>query len=139
MIWQIGNGNFTNVEYLICVALKQGQGIKGILDLYEAAAHGVYHPKLFTEEEEMLAILFWRLGGILLAEIAHRALGLPGMTTIQDHSTVPPILPSYGRPSLFEIEKNIAACFESILSILESLPTGVIQVILMLDEIAIEK
>ncbi len=139
LIWQIGHGNFTNVERLIRVALKRGRGIKGILDLYEAAARGVYHPKSFTEDEEMLAILFWRLGGIRLAEIAHRALGLPGMTTIRGRSTVPPIIASYGRPSLSEIEKNIAACFEGILSVLQSLPAGVVQVILMFDELAIEK
>ncbi|KAK0184029.1 hypothetical protein F5146DRAFT_1106165 [Armillaria mellea] len=59
LIWQIGHGNFTNVE---C-----GRGIKGILDLYKVAA---------WEEEEMLVILFWRLGGIWLAEIAHHALGV---------------------------------------------------------------
>ncbi|KAK0452007.1 uncharacterized protein EV420DRAFT_1645958 [Desarmillaria tabescens] len=139
LILQIGHGNFTNAEKLIRIALKNKKGIKRILDLYKAASQGVYHPKSFTEEEEMLAILIWRLGGIHLAEIAHRALGLPSMTTIQHHSTVPSIIPSYGQPSLTEIEKNIAACFESILSVLQSLPAGVLQVILMFDEIAVEK
>ncbi|PBK90076.1 hypothetical protein ARMGADRAFT_1032672 [Armillaria gallica] len=110
--------------------------------MYEAAAKGVYHPKSFTEEEEMLAVLFWRLGGVRLAEIAHRALNLPGMTTIRDRSTVPPIRPSYGLPTTTEIEKNIVSCLESIRPILESLrclPKRVVHMVLMLDEIAVEK
>ncbi len=143
LVWQIGNGNYTNVERLVRVALSRGRGIRGILEMYEAAARGIYHPKSFTEEEEMLAVLFWRLGGIRLAEIAHRALNLPGMTTIHGHSTVPPIRPSYGLPTVNEIELNIMACFESIRPILESLRTlprnQVVHMILMLDEIAVEK
>ncbi len=139
LVMQIGNGNYNNVERLIRVALKRGKGIRTILEMYEAAVRGLYRPKSFTEEEEMLGILFWRLGGIRLAEIAHRALGLPGMTTLRQNSTISPILPSYGLPSVVEIEKNIVACFDSLLPILDSLDQRVVHQILMFDEIAIEK
>ncbi len=139
LIWQIGHGNYTNIERLICVALKQGRGIQGILEIYESAAQGVYQPKSFTEEEEMLGILFWQLGGIQLAEITHHALNPPGMTTLHGCLTVPQILPSYSQPSMPEIEKNITSCFKGILLILKSLPQSVVHVVLMFDEIAIEK
>ncbi|KAK0493957.1 hypothetical protein EDD18DRAFT_1310464 [Armillaria luteobubalina] len=144
LVWQIGHGNYTNVDRLVRVALSRGRGIRGILEMYEAATKGVYHPKSFTEEEEMLAVLFWRLGGIRLAEIAHCALYLPGMTSICGLSTVPPIQPSFGLPTVNEIELNIVSCFESIRPILESLHTlqaqnQVIHMVLMFDEIAVEK
>ncbi|PBK91770.1 hypothetical protein ARMGADRAFT_1105242 [Armillaria gallica] len=123
LVWQIGNSHYENIEHLVCVALSQGWGIRGILEMYEAAARGIYQPKSFTEEE-MLAMLFWWLGRVQLAEIAHRALNLPGMSTIWDSS---------------KVEKNIASCLESIRPILESLrdlSQHVVHMVLMLDEIA---
>jgi hypothetical protein len=36
-----------------------------------AAAEGYYNPKSFTEEEDMKALLLWKLGGNRVAEINH--------------------------------------------------------------------
>ena len=38
-----------------------------------AAAKGYYNPKSFTEEEDMKALLLWKLGGNRVAEINHQA------------------------------------------------------------------
>jgi hypothetical protein len=37
--------------------LKRNKGIRGIMASLEAAAQGIYHPKNFTEEEAMRALL----------------------------------------------------------------------------------
>lgn len=85
----------------------------------------------------MRGLLLWKLGGNRIAQIAHRALGLPGVTTLRNRSLMPPILPSPGAPSVLEIQKNIDACFESMTEVLHT--HNVVHHILMLDEIATEK
>jgi hypothetical protein len=133
----IGSGKFERVDRLVHVALKQKRGIRGILRLYNSAALGVYQPKSFSEEDDMRGLLLWKLGGNRVAQIAHRSLGLPALTTLRNRSIMPQIVPSHSTPGVVEIGKNIDACFESINDILQS--RKVVHQILMLDEIATEK
>ncbi|KAF9455979.1 hypothetical protein BDZ94DRAFT_1302808 [Collybia nuda] len=118
----VASGKFERVERLVRVALRQRRGIQGIIKLYHSAAAGVYSPKGYTEEDDMCGLLLWKLGGNRIAQIAHRALGLPGVTTLRNRSTMPPIIPSPSSPTTNKIGKNIDACF-----------------VLMFNEIAIEK
>ena len=59
----IASGKVARVDRLIHIALRQKKGIRGIMLTWEAAAQGIYSPKSFTEEEDMRALLLWRLGG----------------------------------------------------------------------------
>jgi hypothetical protein len=44
-----------------------------------------------------------------LAEIVHRALGLPGLTTLRKHSVIRPLRASPAIPTVAEIQENIDA------------------------------
>ncbi|KAF8056026.1 hypothetical protein FPV67DRAFT_686987 [Lyophyllum atratum] len=133
----IASGKYERVDRLVRVALGQKRGIRGIIRLYHSAAMGIYQPKSYTEEDDMRGLLLWKMGGNRIAQIAHRALGLPGITTLRNRSTMPPIIPSHGTPTTFEIQKNIDACFKSIHEVLQG--AKVVHQILMLDELATEK
>ncbi|RDB27516.1 hypothetical protein Hypma_003767 [Hypsizygus marmoreus] len=95
----IASGAFERVGRLVSIALKQRRGIRGILTLYDAAAKGIYKPKSYTEEDDMRGLLLWRLGGNRIAHIAHRALGLPGLTTLRNRSIMPPLITSPSMPT----------------------------------------
>ena len=85
----------------------------------------------------MLMLLVLRLGGARLAGIVHRALGLPGLSTIRSNTIIRPLRPSPGFPTIEEIEANIDACAEGKPEYFG--PPMIIHRVLMLDEIAIEK
>lgn len=90
----IASGQVSRVDRLISVGLQQKKGVRGLLASYVAAAEGVYHPKSFNEEEDMKALLMWKLGGNRVAEINHRANGAPSLSYLRTRSTVPSIIPS---------------------------------------------
>ncbi|GLB44007.1 hypothetical protein LshimejAT787_1501910 [Lyophyllum shimeji] len=133
----IASGKFERVDRLMSIALRQRRGIRGILTLYDAAAKGIYKPKNYTEEDDMRGLLLWRLGGNRIAHIAHRALGLPSLTTLRNRSIMPHIIPSPSRPVINEIQRNVEATFESVKEFLDG--QEVVHQVLMLDEIATEK
>ncbi|KAJ7873428.1 hypothetical protein B0H13DRAFT_1533428, partial [Mycena leptocephala] len=54
-----------------------------------------------------------RLGGSRVAEIGHRALGLPSVSTLRRYTTIRPLLPSPGMPIVEEIESNIDSCLDA--------------------------
>ncbi|KAJ7092187.1 hypothetical protein C8R44DRAFT_554520, partial [Mycena epipterygia] len=137
LVRAIGSGVAKNVDRLVRVALRRKRGVRAILWLYADAARGVYHPKDYTEEDDMRGILMWKMGGNRLADIAHRALGLPSRTTLRDRLIVPPIIPSPGIPQASEVAKNVEACFKSITDVLAS--KKVVHQIIMFDELATEK
>ena len=64
LLMAIVSGKISRVDRLISIGLQQRKGIRGLLALYMAAAEGVYHPKSYTEEEDMKNVLLWRITGI---------------------------------------------------------------------------
>ncbi|KAH9983684.1 hypothetical protein BJV77DRAFT_1072684 [Russula vinacea] len=50
---------------------KHGAGIHSMLKIVKKAAEGTYHPKGSNEENDLQALLFLRLGGARVADIAH--------------------------------------------------------------------
>ncbi|KAE9389483.1 hypothetical protein BT96DRAFT_946828 [Gymnopus androsaceus JB14] len=68
---------FERVDSLIQAGLKARMGIHGLLNSYEHAAEGLYHPKGYEEKDNLRAILFWCLGGARTCKIAHKSLSLP--------------------------------------------------------------
>ncbi|KAF7326445.1 hypothetical protein MVEN_02615000 [Mycena venus] len=104
------------------------------MELCRRAANGDYKPN--NDEREMhFASAIFRVGGTRLAEIAHRALGLPSLTTIRRNTVIRPLLPSAGRPQVKDIETNIDACLEAC----PEEDSNIVHQVLMLDEIATEK
>jgi hypothetical protein len=74
--------------------------VRGLLASYVAAAKGVYHPKSFNEEEDMKALLMWKLGGNRVAEINHRANGAPSLSYLRAAQlSQPSFLPLANQPS----------------------------------------
>lgn len=110
----IGSGKVENVDRLVRVQLGRKQGIRGLITSFDKAAEGVYHPKSYTEQDDLRGVLLWKLAGNRVADFAHRALGLPSRTTLRKRPTVPPIIPSPGKPQVSEVAQNVAACFEGI-------------------------
>ncbi|KAJ7355473.1 hypothetical protein DFH08DRAFT_954947 [Mycena albidolilacea] len=91
----------------------------------------------FTLGDYMVGLCVLRLGGARLANLLHRALGLPGLTTLRAHSIIQLLHTSPAMPTIQEIEANIDAYTAG-----EAIPTGpprIVHRVLMLDEIAVEK
>ncbi|KAK7001931.1 hypothetical protein R3P38DRAFT_3326830 [Favolaschia claudopus] len=137
LVRAIASGVVQNVERVIRVVLRQNRGIRGVLRLHDDAARGVYHPKDYTEEDDLRGVLNWKMGGNRLADFAHRALGLPSRTTLRNRLTVPPITPSPGTPQASEVAQNVEACFAGLKDALST--RKVVHAVLMFDELATEK
>ncbi|KAJ7706488.1 hypothetical protein B0H16DRAFT_1826242 [Mycena metata] len=132
----IGSGEVKRVDRVVDACVRQKRGIRGMFDAYLRAAKGLWKPAN-TEEEEMFGLVMLKLAGVRVTEIAHRALGLPGITTLRSRMITPPLTASPGAPQIEEIQKNIEACFGSIADTLVA--KRVVHQIVMFDEIATEK
>ncbi|KAJ7255087.1 hypothetical protein B0H12DRAFT_1233167 [Mycena haematopus] len=115
----IGSGKVENVDRLVRVQLGRKQGIRGLIGTLDKAAEGLYHPKSYTEQDDLRGVLLWKLAGNRVADFAHRALGLPSRTTLRKRTT------------------NVAACFEGIADVLAVKKPK--HAVLMYDEIATER
>ncbi|KAF8188597.1 hypothetical protein K438DRAFT_2146607, partial [Mycena galopus ATCC 62051] len=137
-VMAVASGRVERVAQLVQACLNNGVGIRGLVDRYERACREVYNPKGFTEDDIMLGLLILRLGGARLAEILHRAKGLPGITTLRKNTVIRPLRASVkSPPQVEEIEENIEGCMQG-----EAESTGPPVILhrgLMLDEMATEK
>ena len=139
MLMALSTQRIPRIDRVLCVAFNHGRGIHSMLELIKKAAEGMYHPKSFNEEDDLQALLFLRLGGARVAEIAHRIFGTPSVSVIRTRTTIPQILPSPGFPTHSELEQNIAACFKGLLDILGTSGQNTAHGVLMFDELAVEK
>jgi hypothetical protein len=134
----ISSEKVERVDRVIAQGLAQKKGIRGIMASLEAAAQGIYHPKNFTEEEAMRALLAWRLGGNRLAHINHRSRDDPSLTYLRRISFTPPIIPSHAQPTVLEVSTNVSATFSNVLEIIQS-RIPVLHTVVAFDELATEK
>ena len=109
-----------------------------MLELIKKAAEGMYHSKGFNEEKDLQMLLFLWLEGACVANIAHCIFRTLLVLVIHIYTTISQILISPAFLTYFEVEKNIAACFEGLLDIIETLEAYT-HAVLMFDELAIEK
>jgi hypothetical protein len=107
LLMAIASGRVSRVNRLINIGLRQKKGAHGLLALYMAAAEGYYNPKSFTEEEDMMVLLLWILGGNRVAEINHRANNAPSISYLRTRSTVPPIVPSHEQPTVEQSQQML--------------------------------
>lgn len=128
------------VDRIIRLGLKQGRRIKGLLEQYLKAARGLYKPKSFEEEDYLRGLVLWKLGGNRIASIAHRALGLPSITTLRNQVRIPLIALSVRQPTTAEVSTNVEMSFGGMEEALR-LPHGARRhhAVMMFDEIAMEK
>lgn len=140
LLMAIASGRASRVDRLISIGLRQKKGPRGLVASYMAAAEGYYNPKSFTEEEDMKALLLWKLGGNRVAEINHRANNAPSVSYLRTRSTVPQIVPSHEHPTVDQIYANVEATLDGVLEVIHSQSRSKwVHTVLMFDELATEK
>lgn len=128
------------VDRIVRLGLRHGRGIRFLLGQCVKAAEGLYSPKDYEERDYMRGIVLWKLGGNRIAGIAHRALGLPSITTLKNQTRIPPIGISPRQPTVQEVSKNVAMSFEGMEEALKLEPGARNRhAVLMFDEIATEQ
>ncbi|KAF8183589.1 hypothetical protein K438DRAFT_1766874 [Mycena galopus ATCC 62051] len=118
LMMAIATSDERRISHLIRAGLNNGESIGVMLERFYRACVDVhregpkYNPKGFTQDDYMVGLCVLRLGGARLADILHRALGLPGLTTLRKHSVIKPLRASPAMPTIAEIEANIDAYTE---------------------------
>ncbi|EJD45336.1 hypothetical protein AURDEDRAFT_64635 [Auricularia subglabra TFB-10046 SS5] len=107
----VGKGNVPRLHALVRTALRCKAGITRIVAMVDAAGKRVYMPKGYEEEELLRGILFLRMGGERVAELAHRTCGLPAVSTLRRSSLTQPLRPSPKAPRAEEVAHNIDVSF----------------------------
>ncbi len=138
MLLAISSQRIPRVDRVLRAGFRTGAGIQSMLKLVKKAAEGTYHPKGSDEEEDLQALLFLRLGGARVADVAHRIFGTPGVSTIRKHTIIPQIIASPSFPTSREIESNITASFKAIRDILGASTQKALHAVIMFDEISVE-
>ncbi|KAF8223165.1 hypothetical protein L208DRAFT_1318289 [Tricholoma matsutake] len=140
LLMAIASEKVNQVNCILSIGLRQKKGVQVLLASYVATAEGHYHPKSFSEEEDMKALLLWKLGGNRVAQINHRANGAPSVSHLQTHSTVTLIIPSHQSPSIQEVQMNVDVMLHSVLDVVHGhIKAKVLHMVLMFDEIATKK
>jgi hypothetical protein len=139
MLVALSTQRIPRIDHVLRVGFKHGAGIHSILEMIKRAAAGTYHPKGYDEEDDLQALLFLRLGGARVADIAHHIFGTPSVQTIRTRTSVPHIIPSPSFPTRNEIQRNIVASFEGLLDGLGVSGQKMLHAVAMFDELAIEK
>lgn len=135
LLMAIGSKRFQQGVEVVLTGLKQKMGVNGMIQLYDDGVQGVWKPKTYEAVDILRGLAFLRLGGARVAEFAHRAMALPGLSTLRQNSFIRPLIASPSMPTLSEVEQNIQTCFQS-----QAPPTGSKRFfVLMLDEISVEK
>ena len=127
LLMAIASGRVNRVDHVISLGLRQKKGARGLL-------------ASCLEEEDMKALLLWKLAGNRVAEINHRSNGAQSVSYLRTRSTVPPIVPSHAWPTVDEVQSNVNAILQGILEVMHHrINSRIIHVALMIDEIATEK
>lgn len=139
MLLALSTQRISRIDHVLRVGFRRGASIHSILETVKRAAAGTYHPKGYDEEDDLQALLFLRLGGARVADIAHHIFGTPSARTIRTRTTVPQIIPSPSFPTCDEIKRNIVASFEGLLDGLGISGQNMLHAVAVFDELAIEK
>jgi hypothetical protein len=139
MLLALSSQRIPRIDHVLRVGFRHGAGIHSMLELVKRAADGTYHPKGFDEEDDLQVLLFLRLGGARVANIAHCIFGTPSVSTIRTRTTVLQILPSPSFPTHYEIEHNVRASFEGLLDIFGASTQKMLHAVVMFDELVVEK
>ena len=111
-VMALGDSNVNRIDALIRAGLKKEYGIHGMMELLDRANKGLYTPKDFSEEELQRGLLFLRLGGSRVADLAHKSLGSPAKSTLKRSSAITTLSPSASTPTKSELQGNVQAIFK---------------------------
>ncbi|KAF8218771.1 hypothetical protein L208DRAFT_1347624 [Tricholoma matsutake] len=136
-VMAVGSGKVEQVDCLVRVNLARKGGIRNLLDLYDHAARQVYHPRNYTEENDLHGLLLWRLGRAQVVGIVHCAFNLPSLDTLHHRTLIPRLLVCSLSPTRLKVEMNVDSNFESIHDLLQG--HCVVHQILMLDKLKTEE
>ena len=139
MLLALSSQRIPRIDHVLRIGFKRGIGIHSMLETIKRAATGTYHPKGYTEEDDLQALLFLRLGGARVADIAHHIFGTPSARTIRTRTSVPQIISSPSFPTCDEIQCNIVASFKGLLDGLGISGQKMLHAVAMFDELAVEK
>jgi len=107
----VGEGNVKGIHRLVSVSRKAGESIYTILDKCNRAVHNLYHPKSYQEQEFQQLFLLHKLGGVAVAEIAHRAFGMPSIEATRQRINTQPLIASPKMPTDSEMIQNLEHAF----------------------------
>jgi len=110
-LFAVAKGDIPRLHSLVDTMLANGASIFAILEKIDMACSQVYSPKNYSEVDYERLFLFHKLGGVAVAELAHRTLGLPSIETTRHHVRVQPLHPSPKMPTSSEMALNLAICF----------------------------
>jgi hypothetical protein len=139
LLLAVSSQRIARVDRVLQVGFRHGTGLHAMLESIKRAADGAYHPRGLDEEEDLQALLFLRLGGARVADVAHRIFGTPAVSTIRRRTIIPKIAASPSFPTSCEIGCNIAASFKAICEILGPSTQRMLHAVIMFDEISVEK
>jgi hypothetical protein len=135
-LFAVAKGNVPRLHSLVTTQIKNGASIFTILDKIGMACDQVYHPKNYSDAEYKQLFLFHKLGGVAVAELAHRTRGLPSIDATRRYIRSQPLHPSPKMPTHAEMSSNLDISYSS--SALPSSKTCCVGFQLMADEIKIE-
>lgn len=107
----VGEGKVPRMHSLVSISRKAGDSIYAILEKYDQAVHQVYRPMSYEEQDFQRVFLFHKLGGVAVAELAHRTFGLPSIGTTRRHIVTQPLVASPKMPTIAEMTQNLEHAF----------------------------
>ena len=81
-VMALADSNVNQIDALIRAGLNHNAGNNRMIELLDHVNKELYKPKNFTDEEMLNSVLILRLGGSHVADLAHKSLGFPGISTI---------------------------------------------------------
>ncbi len=110
----IGQEDIPRIRALMASEVKHGRSVYSMLEKIDQAAKRLYSAKDYKEVDFHRAFLIYKLGGRSAADIAHKALGIPSITTTKRRIGTVPLQSSARTPTLGEMEKNLDIALEGI-------------------------
>ncbi|KAI0026478.1 hypothetical protein K488DRAFT_66505, partial [Vararia minispora EC-137] len=134
-----------HVDAVLRAGFRRKAGLKSILEVVKLAGAGLYRVRGHTAEEELHALLLYRLGGARVLNVAHQVSGMLSTSTIRHHISLVSVIPSAAHPTHAEVEANVVAAFKPVHQVIEAAAegavpeAGVLHRALLIDEIAVTK
>ena len=98
---------------LVSTAHRVGESIYSIVEKCNLAVQGPYHLKSYQEQEFQQSYLLLKLDGHTVAEIGHRAFGLPSLEATRYRIGTQPIIASPKMPTHSKMDSNLDHAFQN--------------------------
>ncbi|KAH7921233.1 hypothetical protein BV22DRAFT_1132459 [Leucogyrophana mollusca] len=93
--------------HIIQTHLKHGSSMSAIIDKLGQAVTVNYNPRGFSQNDFLLVLFLFRIGGGRLVFVMHRALGLPSLRALKNNMMFTKITPVIGTITADPILQNI--------------------------------